>query len=44
MIANADNTGAITITLHADAKARWEASEYYAEDSQTIVTKNITIA
>lgn len=44
MIANADNTNAITITLHADAKARWEASEYYAEDSQTIVTKNITIA
>lgn len=44
MIANADNKGAITITLHADAKARWEASEYYAEDSQTIVTKNITIA
>lgn len=44
MIANADNTGAITITLHSDAKARWEASEYYAEDSQTIVTKNITIA
>lgn len=44
MIANAKNTGAITITLHSDAKARWEASEYYAEDSQTIVTKNITIA
>lgn len=44
MIANADNKNAITITLHADAKARWEASEYYAEDSQTIVTKNITIA
>lgn len=44
MIANADNTNAINITLHADAKARWEASEYYAEDSQTIVTKNITIA
>lgn len=44
MIANANNTGAITITLHSDAKARWEASEYYAEDSQTIVTKNITIA
>lgn len=44
MIANADNKNAITITLHSDAKARWEASEYYAEDSQTIVTKNITIA
>lgn len=44
MIANASNTGAITITLHSNAKARWEASEYYAEDSQTIVTKNITIA
>lgn len=44
MIANADNKKAITITLHSDAKARWEASEYYAEDSQTIVTKNITIA
>lgn len=44
MIANANNTGAITITLHSDAKARWEASEYYAEDSRTIVTKNITIA
>lgn len=44
MIANAKNSGAITITLHSDAKARWEASEYYEEDSQTIITKNITIA
>lgn len=44
MIANAENNGAITITLHSDAKARWEASEYYEEDSQTIITKNITIA
>lgn len=44
MIANADNSNAITITLHSDAKARWEASEYYEEDSQTIISKNITIA
>lgn len=44
MIANANNNKAITITLHPDAKARWEASEYYEEDSQTIVSKNITIA
>ena len=44
MIANANNKKAITITLHPDAKARWEASEYYEEDSQTIITKNITIA
>ena len=44
MIANADNDNAITITLHPDAKARWEASEYYEEDSQTIISKNITIA
>lgn len=44
MISNAKNNNAITITLHSDAKTRWEASEYYAEDSQTIVTKNITIA
>lgn len=44
MIANADNNDAITITLHPDAKARWEASEYYEEDSQTIIRKNITIA
>lgn len=44
MIANAKNSDAITITLHADAKARWEASEYYEEDSQTIISKNITIA
>lgn len=44
MIANADNSNAITITLHPDAKARWEASEYYEEDSQTIISKNITIA
>ena len=44
MIANAKNIGAITITLHSDAKARWEASEYYEEDSQTIVTKKTTIA
>lgn len=44
MIANADNKNAITITLHSNSKARWEASEYYAEDSQTIITKNITIA
>lgn len=44
MIANADNRNAITITLHPDAKARWEASEYYEEDSQTIISKNITIA
>ena len=44
MIATAKNSNAITITLHSDAKARWEASEYYAEDSQTIISKNITIA
>lgn len=44
MIANAKNSDAITITLHPDAKARWEASEYYEEDSQTIISKNITIA
>ena len=44
MIANANNTNAITITLHSDAKTRWEASEYFEEDSQTIITKNITIA
>lgn len=44
MIANANNNKTITITLHPDAKARWEASEYYEEDSQTIVSKNITIA
>lgn len=44
MIANADNKNAITITLHSNAKARWEASEYFEEDSQTIITKNITIA
>lgn len=44
MIAYAKNRDAITITLHSDAKARWEASEYYEEDSQTIISKNITIA
>ena len=44
MIANTDNTDAITITLHSVAKARWEASDYFEEDSQTIITKNITIA
>lgn len=44
MIAKANNNKAITITLHPDAKARWEASEYYEEDSQTIISKNITIA
>lgn len=44
MIANASNTSPITITLNPTAKARWEASEYYAEDSQTCVTKQIQIA
>ena len=44
MIVNAKNNKTITITLHPDAKARWEASEYYEEDSQTIISKNITIA
>lgn len=44
MITNAANTTAITLAFHTDAKARWETSEYYEEDSQTILTKNITIA
>ena len=44
MIAKADNKNAITITLHPDAKERWEASEYYDEGNQTIISKNITIA
>ena len=34
----------ITLTLHATAKANWEASEYYAEDVVMANEKNITIA
>lgn len=34
----------ITLTLHATAKANWEASEYYAEDVIKAQELNITIA
>lgn len=33
----------ITVTLHATAKARWQASEYYAADSAMAAAKHINI-
>lgn len=36
--------GNFTLTLHATAKANWEASEYYEQDLITMTEKSITIA
>lgn len=40
----ADGATARTLTLHATAKANWEASEYYQEDLAVLEEKGITIA
>lgn len=40
----ADGATARTLTLHATAKANWEASEYYQEDLAVLADKGITIA
>lgn len=39
-----ESTTARTLTLHATAKANWEASEYYEEDLERAQQLNITIA
>lgn len=43
-ISLADGATARTLTLHATAKANWEASEYYNEDMAVLEEKGITIA
>jgi hypothetical protein len=40
----AEGATARTLTLHATAKANWEASEYYQEDLAVLEAKGITIA
>lgn len=40
----ADGATARTLTLHATAKANWEASEYYEQDLAVLTDKGITIA
>lgn len=40
----ADGAIARTLTLHATAKANWEASEYYEQDLAVLEEKGITIA
>lgn len=41
---NTEDATARTLTLHATAKANWEASEYYEEDVARAQELNITIA
>ena len=43
-ISLADGATARTLTLHATAKANWEASEYYQEDLAVLEELGITIA
>lgn len=43
-ISLADGATARTLTLHATAKANWEASEYYEGDMAVLNEKGITIA
>lgn len=40
----AEGATARTLTLHATAKANWEASEYYEQDLAVLTDKGITIA